>query len=80
MSTEQKPRGRTPPADREHKRWISQQEILLIAMRAAAVIEEELNTAKEAGVMVDSRDKDRLLMAVVSSGATYLEITDRYLG
>ena len=51
MSTEQKPRGRTPPADREQKRWISQQEILLIAMRAAAVIEEELNAVKEAGVM-----------------------------
>ena len=80
MSTEQKPRGRTPPADREQKRWISQQEILLIAMRAAAVIEEELNAVKEAGVMVDDRDKDRLLMAVVSSGATNLEITDRYLG
>lgn len=74
MSTEQKPRGRTPPADREQKRWISQQEILLIAMRAAAVIEEELNAVKEAGVMVDEDDKIKLLSALVNTGADWLEV------
>ena len=74
MSTEQKPRGRTPPADREQKRWISQQEILLIAMRAAAVIEEELNAVKEAGVMVDEDDKIKLLSALVNTGAAWLEV------
>ena len=68
MSTEQKPRGRTPPADREQKRWISQQEILLIAMRAAAVIEEELNAVKEAGVMADDGDKAKILRVLASSG------------
>ena len=68
MSTEQKPRGRTPPADREQKRWISQQEILLIAMRVAAVIEEELNTVKEAGVMVGDGDKAKILRVLASSG------------
>lgn len=74
MSTERKPRGRTPPADREQKRWISQQEILLIAMRAAAVIEEELNAVKEAGVMVDEDDKIKLLSALVNTGAAWLEV------
>ncbi len=74
MSTEQKPRGRTPPADREQKRWISQKEILLIAMRAAAVIEEELNAVKEAGVMVDEDDKIKLLSALVNTGAAWLEV------
>lgn len=68
MSTEQKPRGRTPPADREQKRWISQQEILLIAMRVAAVIEEELNTVKEAGVMVGDNDKAKVLRVISCSG------------
>ena len=74
MTTEQKPRGQTPPADREQKRWISQQEILLIAMRAAAVIEEELNAVKEAGVMFDDYTKDKLLSALVNTGAAWLEV------
>ena len=74
MSTEQKPRGRTPPADREQKRWISQQEILLIAARAAAVIDEGLNEVKKAGVMVDEDDKIKLLSALVNTGAAWLEV------
>ena len=74
MSTEQKPRGRTPPADRDQKRRISQQEILLIAMKAAAVIDEELDKAKEAGVMVCDNTKDKLLSALVNTGAAWLEV------
>ena len=58
----------------KQKRWISQQEILLIAMRAAAVIEEELNAVKEAGVMFDDYTKDKLLSALVNTGAAWLEV------
>lgn len=58
----------------KQKRWISQQEILLIAARAAAVIDEELNEVKKAGVMVDEDDKIKLLSALVNTGAAWLEV------
>ena len=58
----------------KQKRWISQQEILLIAARAAAVIDEGLNEVKKAGVMVDEDDKIKLLSALVSTGAAWLEV------
>lgn len=51
----------------KQKRWISQQEILLIAARVAAVIDEELNEVKKAGVMVDEDDRAKLLSALVNT-------------
>lgn len=61
-------------------RGITSAEIMKIATKAVSLIDEELQSAEEKGVLVDCRNKDRLLMAVVCSGATHLEITDRYLG
>ena len=56
-----------PKPKPKQKRWISQQEILLIAARAAAVIDEGLNEVKKAGVMVDEDDKIKLLSALVNT-------------
>ncbi len=64
----------------KQKRGITSAEIMKIATKAVSLIDEELQSAEEKGVLVDCRNKDRLLMAVVCSGATHLEITDRYLG
>ena len=61
-------------------RGITSSELMKIAAKAVSLIDEELQSAEEKGVRVEARDKDRLLMAVVCSGATCLEITDRYLG
>jgi hypothetical protein len=61
-------------------RRITSAELMKIATKAVSLIDEELQSAEEEGVRVEARDKDRLLMAVVCSGATHLEITDRYLG
>ena len=62
------------------QRGITSAELMKIAAKAVSLIDGELQSAEEKGVLVDGRDKDRLLMAVVCSGATHLEITDRYLG
>ena len=69
-----------PKQKQKQKRGITSAEIMKIATKAVSLIDEELQSAEEKGVLVDGRDKDRLLMAVVCSGATHLEITDRYLG
>ncbi len=61
------------------QRGITSAELMKIAAKAVSLIEEELQGAEEQGVRADARDKDRLLMAVVCSGATYLEVTNKYL-
>ncbi len=61
------------------QRGITSAELMKIAAKAVSLIEEELQGAEDQGVRADARDKDRLLMAVVCSGATYLDITDKYL-
>jgi len=56
-------------------RCLSQVERLQIAAKLAEHLDSELSKAEEAGAFVDHTDRDKVLMALVGSGATDVAVS-----